>query len=98
MALGAVVVEWRPASGARGQTLRFVLLALLAVPAILIFVPMLYIIFLGLTLRMASFVAILAALLVGLLLPQCRYIAAVNRWALPLAFTVISLGLFIAAR
>jgi Peptidase family M28 len=71
-----------PAEKTRGL-LNLVVLSLCAVPAIVLMAPVIYQIFVGLTLNWSIVVIALLVLLFGLLLPHLRLIAAPFRWLAP---------------
>lgn len=71
-------------------------LAAYAIPAIVLFGPLIYWLFVALTVSNASTVVIPVALLLGLLTSQLDLIAPRKRWALPVAAVVLSV-IFIVA-
>jgi Peptidase family M28 len=66
-----------------------------AIPALLIVVPMIYLIFVGLTLSMAGYVAVLVVLLTGLLIPHLSFIPASIKWVLPAVLAAISVAMLL---
>lgn len=74
---------------------RFGVLSICAFPMIILVVPMAYLIFMALTLYASVPVIVLVVLLVGLLIPQLDLILAPNRWYLPAALTLVSVGLIV---
>ncbi len=75
---------------------RVAVLSIGAIPALLIVVPMIYLIFVGLTLGMAGAVTVLVVLLTGLLIPHLSFIPASVKWALPAVLAAVSVALLIA--
>ena len=75
--------------------LDFVVLALCAVPAMILMAPVIYQIFVGLTLNFSFLVIALLVLLLGLLLPQLRLISLPFKWALPGAAAVAAIVLLV---
>jgi hypothetical protein len=67
------------------------------IPAIVLFVPIIQILFVGLTVTSAALVMVVVALLLGLLSPHLNLVSSMNRWLLPAASTVICLVFLIAA-
>jgi hypothetical protein len=72
-----------------------VVLGLCAIPAMILMAPVIYQIFVGLTLNFSFLVIALLVLLLGLLLPQLRLIATPFKWALPGAVAVAAIVLLI---
>lgn len=75
--------------------LDFVVLSLCALPGIVLMAPIIYQIFVGLTLNWSFMVIALFVLLLGLLLPQLRIIATPFRWVLPGAAAVAAIALLV---
>ena len=71
-------------------------LAAYALPAIVLFGPLIYWLFVALTVSNASTVVIPVALLLGLLTPHLDVIAPKKRWSVPIAAVVLS-SIFIVA-
>ncbi|HEU4596152.1 MAG TPA: M28 family peptidase, partial [Pyrinomonadaceae bacterium] len=68
-------------------------LALCAVPAVLLFAPLIYMLFMMLGMELAGFYMILAVLLVGLVVPQLlALLTARGRWLLPAALALAGVG------
>lgn len=82
---------FRTASEESRSTKRVAVLALGAVPAVVLFVPMIYMLGAGLSLNLAAVSCALLILLLGLLIPQVSYLTARTRWLLPAAMVAISL-------
>ncbi len=61
------------------------------IPAIILFIPLIQILFVGLTVTSSALVMVVMALLLGLLSPYMNLISSMNRWLLPAASTVICL-------
>lgn len=72
-------------------------LTLSAVPSILIVTPILYLMFVGLTLRMAAAPAIMTVLLLGLLTPHLHELTATRRWLLPILATAVGTAYIVVA-
>jgi hypothetical protein len=74
----------------------WVLLACSA-PAILLLAPMIYVIFLGLTLKLSAVVVAFVALSLGLFVPHMGLVASAarNRWLLPAASAAVSAALIL---
>lgn len=66
-----------------------------AIPALLIVVPMIFLIFVGLTLGMAGAVMVLVVLLSGLLIPHLGFIPASVKWALPAVLAAVGVVLLV---
>jgi len=64
-----------------------------AIPGVVILAPLIYLVFVGLTLGMSGAVMVLVVLLVGLLIPHLSFIATSYKWLLPGAMALISMGL-----
>jgi hypothetical protein len=92
LALGITFVlpQGRPISA-----MNSVMLTLLAVPAIVLFTPLIYIIFVGLTLRLSGVVIAMVTLLLGLLIPQLSALARPKKWLLPIGAALACLGFII---
>ncbi len=75
---------------------KLLVLAAYALPAIVLFGPLVYWLFVALTVSNASIVVIPVALLLGLLAPHLEVIAPRKTWALPVIAVVLSV-IFIAA-
>lgn len=73
------------------STKRVAVLALGAIPAVVLFVPMIYILFAALSPNQAAVSSVLLVLLLGLLVPQLSYLGARSKWLLPTAMVIISL-------
>lgn len=73
------------ATRGRESASKWAVLALTALPAVALFSPLLIQIFEALTLQAAGVVAVLLALLCGLLVPHFRLLAGARPWAFPLA-------------
>lgn len=85
------------AGGGEGVTAgRFALLAVCAVPALVLCVPMASLAFSGLTVRMGAPVAGFVALLAGLLLPLIELVVRRRGWLLPAGLALAGLGLIAA--
>jgi hypothetical protein len=71
-------------------------LGLCALPTIILLAPVIYQIFVGLTLNFSFMVIALLVLLFGILLPQLRLISLPFKWALPGASAVVAIALLAA--
>ena len=67
------------------------------IPAIVLFVPIIQILFVGLTVTSSALIMVAVALLLGLLSPHLNLVSSMNRWLLPAASTVICLVFLIGA-
>lgn len=74
----------------------FIVFAVCALPAMILMAPVIYQIFVGLTLNFSFLIIALLVLLFGLLIPQLRLIATPFKWVLPGAAAVAAIGLLIA--
>lgn len=83
-----------PHKGTR-SLLDFVVLSLCALPGIVLMAPIIYQIFVGLTLNWSFLVIALFVLLLGLLLPQLRLIATPFKWVVPGAAAVAAIALLV---
>lgn len=72
-------------------------LCICAVPGIMLVVPMIFLIYVGLTLAKSAIVMIMVVLLLGLIIPHLSFMAAANKWALPVIMLLLSLGLIVGA-
>ena len=72
---------------------RFVALSVFALPGIILFAPMIYLMFVGLTLQMSAVIMVLVALFLGLLVPHLNLMSQPNKWLPPALSSVIGLGL-----
>ena len=78
------------------QFTRALVLCCLAVPALVIIPPIIYLVFTALGLNSSGAVIILVCLLAGLLIPQLDLISGSSRWLLPTASALASLAFVIA--
>ena len=67
------------------------------IPAIILFVPIIQILFVGLTVNSSALVMVVVALLFGLLVPQLNLVSSMNKWLLPAASTGICLVFLVSA-
>jgi hypothetical protein len=74
----------------------FVVLSLFAVPGIILLSPIIYLIFVALTVSMSGVVVVMVVLLLGLLIPHLYLMTTLNRWLLPSTTLLISLSFLIA--
>jgi len=84
-----------PESKRTSSLLNPVILSLCAMPGIILMAPVIYQIFVGLTLNWAFLVIAMLVLLFGLLLPQLRLITAPFKWVLPGASAVVAIILLV---
>jgi hypothetical protein len=77
-------------------TQRFIAILLCSVPAILLFTPLIYLLFVTLTIRMSIVVMVVSVLLLGLLLPHLTFMATPHRWWLPGAMALVCVGFLVA--
>lgn len=75
---------------------RMFVLALCALPCVLLLAPIIYLVFIALTYNAAATVLVLLVLMLGLLVPQYALIAGRRKWLLPLASLVIGVGFVVA--
>ena len=80
----------------RGSMKHSATLSVCAIPGILLFTPMVYLIFLAMTLNMTWAIAVMVVLLLGLLIPHLDLMSSPRRWLLPGVAALVSLA-FIAA-
>lgn len=95
-ALLALIAGAYAGGGERVTGGRFALVAVCAVPALVLCVPMASLAFSGLTVRMGAPVAAFVALLVGLLLPLVEFVVRRRGWLLPAGLVLAGLGLIAA--
>jgi hypothetical protein len=81
----------------RNPRLAVTALLVCAVPAILLLVPMIYLLFLGLTLNLSAPMTVMIMLLMGLLIPHFDFISRPSKLFLPSILTSISLILIVIA-
>lgn len=67
-----------------------------ALPAILLIVPIIYLIFTALTLNSYLLISVLVVLLSGLLIPHFRLLSATKRWLVPGLSALIGIGVMVA--
>jgi hypothetical protein len=76
-------------------TKRLVVLLLCAIPGIILFAPIIYMLFITLTMRLAAAPVVGTVLLLSLLIPHLTLMTTTNRWLLPGAAALGSLGLLL---
>jgi len=76
---------------------KFAALSIGAIPGLVLLSPMIYLIFLAMTLRMVGVLAVMIMLLIGLLIPHLELISGANKWVLPVSSLAVGIGLIIAA-
>jgi hypothetical protein len=67
------------------------------IPAIILFVPIIQILFVGLTVSSSALVVVVIALLFGLLVPHLNHISSMSKWLLPAVSTGICLVFLFSA-
>lgn len=92
LALGLVFLGKEDPEQGSDLVKRVLVFSVGAIPALLIVVPMIYLIFVGLTLGMAGYVIVLVVLLTGLLIPHLSFIPASFKWALPAVLAAIGVA------
>lgn len=85
----------KPKSG--GIINDFSVLSLSAIPGIMLFAPLVYLLFHALTINAVAIDMIVIVLLLGSIIPHFNLISTRNKWLLPSAMAVICLGFMIAA-
>jgi len=76
---------------------RWTLMFACVVPAVLLLTPVIYLIFVGLTLKMSIAVVVLLSVSLVLLYPLLGIVSTANRWFLPVASAVASCSMIFAA-
>lgn len=94
LGLGWMMISARPDRAGR-SVVSIVVLGLCALPGIILMAPVIYQIFVGLTLNWSFLVIALLVLLFGLLLPQLRLITMPFKWVLPGACAVVAVVLLV---
>jgi hypothetical protein len=95
LGLGWMMISPPPDRAGR-RVFNILVLSLCAVPGIILMAPVIYQVFVGLTLNWSFIVVALLVLLFGLLLPQLRMITAPFKWLLPGASAVAAIILLVA--
>lgn len=90
LALGLIFLDKKERSD---SIKRVAVFSIGAIPGVIILAPVIYLVFVGLTLGMSGAVMVLVVLLVGLLIPHLSFIATSYKWLLPGALALISIGL-----
>jgi hypothetical protein len=91
----AIVFIWNPKETRSGKKLALVSAG--TIPAIILFIPIIQILFVGLTVSSSALVMVVAALLFGMLVPLLNLISSMNKWVLPAASTSICLVFLVSA-
>jgi hypothetical protein len=73
------------------------MLALCGIPAIVLFTPIIYLLFVSLTIRLSAAVMVMVVLLLGLFTPHLYLLTTPNKWLLPSMATLGSIGFLVAA-
>jgi hypothetical protein len=94
LGLGWMLIAASPDRADR-SVLNIAVLSLCSLPGIILMAPVIYQIFVGLTLNWSFLVIALLVLLFGLLLPQLRLIATPFKWAVPAASAVVAIVLLV---
>lgn len=76
-------------SGSAISNKRVMLLVIGAIPSVMLLVPMIYLIYLAMTLRMVAALAGLVVLLIGLILPLIDLLMKPAKWMLPVAAALV---------
>jgi len=84
----AVLVRRGEARAAAASPLTLLFVTLCAVPGVLLFAPLLYLLFMMLGMELAGFFMLLAVLLSGLVVPHLRVLTVERRWLLPAALAL----------
>ena len=92
--LGWIILA--PESRKKSDLVNSLILSVCALPAIILMAPLIYQMFVGLTLNWAVLVIALSVLLFGLLLPHLRLIAAPFKWAMPAVSAAAAIVLLVA--
>ena len=90
-----VVFIWNPKETRSGKKLALVSAA--TIPAIILFIPVIQILFVGLTVSSSALVMVVVALLFGLLVPHLNLISSMNKWLLPAVATAICVVFLVSA-
>src|SRR4029079_10955244 len=93
---GLIGLGWMILAPRREGLLNVLILALCAVPGIVLLVPTIYQMFVGLTLNWVPLVVALTVLLFGLLKPHLRFIIAPFKWVLPVVSVVAAIFVLVA--
>lgn len=80
-----------------GSLRHLLVFSLLAIPGLVLLAPMIYMVYLAMTLGVAAILAVMVALLLGLLIPLLTVTSARGRWVLPAAALLVSAGFYVAA-
>lgn len=88
----AILFYWREQKPLRNT----VVLAAYAIPAIALVGPLIYWLFIALTVSAASTIVIVLALLLGLLVPHLDMMAQTKRWLVPVGAAVLSVAFILA--
>jgi hypothetical protein len=72
-------------------------LALCAIPGIVLFTPLIYLLFVSLTLRLSGAVMVMVVLLLGLLTPHLNIITTSSKWLCSSIAALVAIGLLVAA-
>jgi Peptidase family M28 len=90
-----ILFMWNPEETRSRKQLAVILAG--TIPAIILFIPIIQILFVGLNASSSALVMVVVALLLGLLVPHLKLISSMNRWLLPVVSTGICLMFLISA-
>jgi Peptidase family M28 len=90
-----ILFIWNPEEPRSPKQLAVVLAG--TIPAIILFIPIIEILFVGLTVSSSALVMVVVALLFGLLLPHLNLVSSMKKWLLPAVSTGICLVFLISA-
>lgn len=82
--------------GHRNSIKHSAVISICASPGILLFTPMIYLIFLAMTLNMSWALALMVVLLLGLLIPHLELVSGPTKWSLPGVAVLVSLAFIVA--
>ena len=92
----AVLVFRGEARAAAASPLTLLFVTLCAVPGVLLFAPLLYLLFMMMGMELAGFFMLLAVLLSGLVVPHLRLLTVERRWLLPAALALSGVCFLVA--
>ncbi|HKY04204.1 MAG TPA: M20/M25/M40 family metallo-hydrolase [Blastocatellia bacterium] len=80
-----------------GSLKRLLIFSLLALPGLVLLAPMIYMVYLAMTLGVAAILGVMAVLVLGLLIPHLALTSMRGRWVLPASALLISAACYVAA-
>jgi hypothetical protein len=83
--------SWRPASPKGLAVISF-----FAIPGVFLLVPMIYLVFIAMTLNMSAALAVMVTLLFGLLIPHLKLVALAKRWLAPVSALLVTIAFLVA--